>query len=51
LVLALFFLIIGFESTKKSEEQMEQEKNVLEIDPIDPINDPFLLEVNSLGVK
>jgi hypothetical protein len=50
-VLALFFLTIGFESAKKSEEQLEQEKNVVEIDPIDPTNDPFLLEVNSLGVK
>jgi hypothetical protein len=42
---------MGFDSPKKSQAQLDQEKNIQEIDPINVIDDPFLNEVNSLGVK
>ena len=51
LIIALLFLVMGFDSPKKSQAQLDQEKNIQEIDPINVIDDPFLNEVNSLGVK
>jgi hypothetical protein len=51
LIIALLFLVMGFDSPKKSQVQLDQEKNIQEIDPINVIDDPFLNEVNSLGVK
>ena len=47
----MIFLILGFESPTKSEEELDQEKNIQEIDSINVTDDKFLNEVNSLGVK
>lgn len=47
----MIFLILGFESPTKSQEELDKEKNIQEIDPINVTDDKFLNEVNSLGVK
>ena len=51
MTLAIFFLCIGFESPKKSPAQLDQEKNIQEKESKKVTDDPFLNDVNSLGVK
>ena len=40
---------MGYEPQKKTQEQLDKEKIIQEIDPI--IDDSFMNEKNSLGVK
>jgi len=51
MILALFFLCIGFESPKKRPVELDQEKNIQEKESKNLTDDPFFNDVNSLGVK